>query len=384
MSYTYYICWYIADEDKDTIRGNVTGVLKMKYILDQMQVCGISPYVVSLAQQVKRGFFRPKRKNVFGGGVPLMYLAGFNGLGRLGRIINNIIKLVELFFFLVFSVKKSDKIILYHNYPQTRFVAFIKRLISAEVIIEAEELYGYSPAADRPWVEKEIKAVKRMDAFICVNEAMPRMLGLPEGKYVVNYGAGVIPARTVERINDGKIHVVYAGTIEAYKQGASTAVEAARYLAGNYVMHIIGFGGAKQIQLLKQKIDEVNKSLHRQAVVFDGCLTGKELDDYLFRCHIGLSSNVMRPNFANNSFPSKVITYMCHDLSVVLGYAEAFYDVPMSEGWTFYHEFTPNKIAEAIMSAQVVPEGYYHGRIHDMNKALQQFFKKQVLESSQR
>lgn len=384
MSYTYYICWYIADEDKDTIRGNVTGVLKMKYILDQMQASGISPYVVSLAQQVKRGFFRPKRKNVFGGGVPLMYLAGFNGLGRLGRIINNIIKLVELFFFLVFSVKKSDKIILYHNYPQTRFVAFIKRLISAEVIIEAEELYGYSPAADRPWVEKEIKAVKRMDAFICVNEAMPRMLGLPEGKYVVNYGAGVIPARTVERINDGKIHVVYAGTIEAYKQGASTAVEAARYLADNYVMHIIGFGGAKQIQLLKQKIDEVNKTLHRQAVVFDGCLSGKELDDYLFGCHIGLSSNVMRPNFANNSFPSKVITYMCHDLSVVLGYAEAFYDVPMSEGWTFYHEFTPNKIAEAIMSAQVVPEGYYHDRIHDMNKALQQFLKKQVLYTHDR
>ena len=213
---------------------------------------------------------------------------------------------------------------------------------------------------------------------------MPRMLGLPEGKYVVNYGAGVIPARTVERRNDGKIHVVYAGTIEAYKLGASTAVEAARYLADNYVMHIIGFGGAKQIQLLKQKINEVNKTLHRQAVVFDGCLSGKELDDYLFGCHIGLSSNVMRPNFANNSFPSKVITYMCHDLSVVLGYADAFYDVPMSEGWTFYHEFTPMKIAEAIMSAQVVPEGYYHGRIHDMNKALQQFFKKQVLESSQR
>ena len=75
---------------------------------------------------------------------------------------------------------------------------------------------------------------------------------------------------------------------------------------------------------------------------------------------------------------------MCHDLSVVLGYAEAFYDVPMSEGWTFYHEFTPMKIAEAIMSAQVVPEGYYHGRIHDMNKALQQFFKKQVLYTHDR
>ena len=83
-------------------------------------------------------------------------------------------------------------------------------------------------------------------------------------------------------------------------------------------------------------------------------------------------------NFANNSFPSKVITYMCHDMSVVLGYAEAFYNVPMSEGWTFYHEFTPPKIAEAIMSAPIVPIGYYHTRILDMNKELQHFLKRYI------
>lgn len=380
-SYTYYICWFIADEDKATFRGNVTGVLKMRYVVNQMQASGVSPYVVSLAQQAGKGFFGALRKTVMGGDVPLMYLAGFNGLGALGRIINNIIKLVELFFLLVFRVQRTDKVVLYHNYPQTRFVAFIKRWIRADVIVEVEELYGYSPTEDRPWVEKEIRTVKRMDAFICVNEGMPRLLGLQEGSYVVNYGAGVIPQRTAARRNDGKIHVVYAGTIEAYKQGATTAVEAARYLTDNYVMHIIGFGEDEQIRRLGQRIDEVNQSQHRQAVVYDGCLSGDELDAYLFGCHIGLSSNVMRPNFANNSFPSKVITYMCHDLSVVLGYAEAFYNVPMSEGWTFYHEFTPETISAAIMSAPVVPEGYYHARIQQMNDDLRQFFKAQVMPS---
>ena len=382
MSRTYYICWYIADEDGDTFRGNVTGVLKMKYVIGQMQASGVSPYVVSLAQPARKGFFRSRRKHLPGGHVPLLYLAGFKGWGRLGRIINNGLKLAELFCLLVFGAKKSDTVVLYHNYPQTRFVAAIKRWIRANVIVEVEELYGYSPTADRPWVGKEISAVRRMDAFICVNEGMPKLLGLQEGSYVVSYGAGVIPDRTAARRTDGKIHVVYAGTIEAYKQGASTAAEAARYLADNYVMHIIGFGEAAQIGLLKQKIDEVNKSLNRQAVCYDGRLSGEELDAYLFGCHIGLSSNVMRPHFANNSFPSKVVTYMCHDLSVVLGYAEAFYDVPMSEGWTFYHEFTPKQIASAIMSAPVVPEGYYHDRIHAMNQALQQFLQRQVAKHS--
>ena len=151
----------------------------------------------------------------------------------------------------------------------------------------------------------------------------------------------------------------------------------AKHLSDNYVMHIIGFGDEENIKLLRQQIESLNKSLNRKAVTYDGYYSGKDLDNYLFGCHIGLSSNVMRPNFANNSFPSKVITYMCHDLSIVLGYAEAFYDVPMAEGWTFYHEYTTEKIADAIMSARVVPEGYYHARIQKMNEALQQFLRQQ-------
>lgn len=377
-SYVYYICWYISDKDKESYKGNVTGVLKMKYVVEQMEASGVSPYIVSLAQQEKRGFCRSVRKILPNGGVPLLYFAGFNGLGQFGKMFNSVIKIVQLFFFLVFKVNSTDKIVLYHNYPQTRFVSRIKPLIRADVIIEVEELYGYSPTADKPWVNKEIKAVKSMDAFICVNEGMPQLLGLPKERFVVNYGAGIIPVRTVRRRDDGKIHVVYAGTIEAYKRGASTAVEVAKYLPNNYVMHIIGFGEEENIRLLRKRIDEVNNSLNRKAVEYDGYYSGEALDTYLFGCHIGLSSNVMRPNFANNSFPSKVITYMCHDLSVVLGYAEAFYGVPMSEGWTFYHEFTPGKIAEAIMSAQVMPEGYYHTRIEKMNLELQHFLERQV------
>ncbi len=52
-SHAYYICWYIADEDNETYKGNVTGVLKMKYVISQMQASGISPYVVSLATVFK-------------------------------------------------------------------------------------------------------------------------------------------------------------------------------------------------------------------------------------------------------------------------------------------------------------------------------------------
>ena len=84
----------------------------------------------------------------------------------------------------------------------------------------------------------------------------------------------------------------------------------------------------------------------------------------------------MRANFANNSFPSKVITYMCHDLSVVLGYAKAFYDVPIAKGWSFYMEHDPQKIAEAITKTQIAPKGQYIELVKEMDQELIDFIKR--------
>ena len=143
-----------------------------------------------------------------------------------------------------------------------------------------------------------------------------------------------------------------------------------------YILHILGFGSGENMQKLQNRITEINEEAGCERVQYNGYKSGKELDDFLFSCHIGLSSNVMRPNFANNSFPSKVITYMCHDLAVVLGYAKAFYDVPMSKGWQFYHEHTPEAIAQAVGNVEIKPVGYYHPSIERMNNQLQSFFKK--------
>ena len=374
----YYIGWFISDEDMGLFKGNVPGNLKMKYVMGQMRECGIKPHIVSLAQQKKRGFYSTICKKLEQSGIRVTYFAGINGTGLFIRKLDGLIKRLELLWYLFVVINKNDSVVLYHSYPYTKFISKFKKLLKYDITIEVEELYGFSAVADRPWVGDEIEAVRKMDRFICVNEGIPKLLGLKKGQFVVNYGVGIIPPRNVERRNDGKIHVVYAGTIETLKLGAITAVDSAPYLTDDYVIHIIGFGTEDNIQRLKSHIEEVNSQCGTNRVEYNGYYSGEELDRFLFGCHIGLSSNVMRPNFANNSFPSKVITYMCHDLTVVLGYAESFYDVPMSKGWTFYHEFVPKTIADAIMASKVLPIGYYHESIHKMNNDLQSFLNKIV------
>lgn len=375
----YYIGWFISDEEKDLFNGNVPGNLKMKYVIEQMLQSGIMPYVVSLAQQRKKGLYCTLRKRLHYKDIPVLYLAGFNGFGNFGKKLDGLIKRIMLLWYLLFVIRKFDSVVLYHSYPFTKFISKFKYLLRYKITIEVEEFYGYSATADRPWVEDEVKTVSKMDNFICVNEGIPKLLGLKRNQYVVNYGVGKIPPRNAERRKDGKIHIVYAGTIETFKLGAVTAVDTAPYLTDNYVIHIIGFGTDENIQRLKEHIDEINSQCGSKRVEYNGYYSGEELDKFLFGCHIGLSSNVMRPNFANNTFPSKVITYMCHDLSVVLGYADVFYDVPISKGWTFYHEFSPQVIAETIMATEVVPIGFYHQSIMNMNADLQSFIKNNIL-----
>ena len=371
----HYVGWYIAEGDEKRYVGNVPGRLKMRYVMRLLHDSGLEIDVLSLVERNKNGVWG--KKYVDDNGIRINYVAGIRWSGN--KIIERINKLYrkrQLISFLTRTCKADDIIILYHSVEYTKIVAKIKKRIKSTVVSEVEEIYGYSPIEDKPGVFDEINAIKKMDYFITVNRGLARTLGVDAKRCVTSYGVCIVPPRTVKRIDDGRIHVVYAGTIEKKKLGALTAVETARYLPQNYVMHIIGFGKEDAKNTMLELIERINaeSSVHAK-VQYDGYLTGESLDQYLYKCHIGLSSNVMRPNFANNSFPSKVITYMCHDLAVVLGYAEAFYDVPESEGWTFYMSHNPQAIAEAICNCNCVSEGYYHEIIDRMNMDLVAFFK---------
>lgn len=124
------------------------------------------------------------------------------------------IKKIIFTYYFLFNFSAEDTLVLYHSVELTLLVAKLKRLVKRNVIIEVEEIYGYSAVTDRPWVEDEIDSIKKMDLHICVNDGIPQGLKLETGKFVVSLGVGNIPTRTIDRFNDGKIHVVYAGTIE--------------------------------------------------------------------------------------------------------------------------------------------------------------------------
>lgn len=372
MGKIHYIGWYIGENEFGRYTGNIPGMLKMRYVANMIKEAGLDVDIVSLASSKCFSFSHIIKQSH---GYSVKYPMSFGQKGKLGKLIDSYLKQIQFIYYVVFHVKKTDTILLYHSVAYTNLLRKLRRYLKRRVALEVEEVYGYSAQADRDWVNGELDGIKSMDYFLFVNSGIPRYLNIQKEDYVVSYGVGNMSSRTTERFNDGKIHIVYAGTIEQKKLGAFTAVDTARLLPDKYVMHILGFGKDDSIAVMNDKISE-NNTAGKCKIIYEGYKTGKELDDFLFKCHIGISTNVMRPNFANNSFPSKVITYMCHDLTVVLGYADAFKDAPFVDGWTFYYDHTPESIAAAIENASLVNEGFYRPMIKQMNEDLKQFLVK--------
>lgn len=370
----YYIGWYIAENDNDKYTGNVPGNLKMHYVANKIIEAGHSLRVLSLAHKKNCTFYGNKR--VVANNVDLTYIAGCSKNFFKGHLINNLIKQIILFFYILFVVKPQDTIVVYHSELITRLVAFVSMFVKRRIICEVEEVYGFSASGD-DWetVKKEFSSIKKYDSFILINDYLHEELEIPSNNYIPCYGVVNIPERRVERINDGYIHIVYAGTIEGKKKGAYQAVEAAEYLPKDYKLHVIGFGKQENINALKEKIEDVNRKQGYEMVIYDGFKSGDELDQYLYSCHIGISTYVLREAFANNSLPSKIFTYMCHDLAVVRGFAPAYEGTEIAQNWTFYYEDTAQDIAKAIMKAKIPPVGLNTEFLKKCDRNLIEFLK---------
>ena len=169
-------------------------------------------------------------------------------------------------------------------------------------------------------------------------------------QYIVVYGA-YEKVRDFPKYSDGKIHVVYAGAIETLNRGAFKAIESAQYTSDRIVMHIIGKGCSKDIQTALTLISEVNTRIGAEKVRYDGFFSGEDLDRYLSACHIGLGAYSIKDWYSNFIFPSKLLSYMVHNLKVVTGRSICYEESIIADNWYLYDYDDCECIARTIEKA---------------------------------
>lgn len=218
--------------------------------------------------------------------------------------------------------------------------------------MEVEEIYQDARDYSEYIKQSELNMFESADAYIFSTELLEQKLNHNHKPFVVIYGTYKVESQFVDKWDDGKIHVVYAGTFDPRKGGASAAVTAAMYLPSNYHLHVLGFGSENEVEDIKMKVNVVNEQA-KAVVTYEGLLLGRDYIEFIQRCHIGLSTQNPDAIFNATSFPSKILSYMANGLAVVSVKIDAVTQASIGNDINYYIKQSPEEIANTIMQVDI-------------------------------
>ena len=344
MKKIFYLGYYnLPDSGTNFV---LAAVNKMNYICEAVEKAGYSTEIVSASGAVEKKFCKSKKVKL----TDKTTLKLFSSLPRLNRIVSVIDRVIlktKLFLYMIKNTNKDSTVMVYHSLGYMSLVKRLKKLKGFKLIIEAEEIYG-DVIGDEKTSQKEYDFFKIADGFIFPTELLSEKVNTKKKPEVIIYGTYHIEKEMPKIFSDGKIHCVYAGTLDPRKGGAA-AVEAALFLNGDYHIHVLGFGNEKEKAEMLNIIDDISKKTEAK-ITYDGLLSGDEFTSFIQSCDIGFSTQSPDAAFNSTSFPSKILTYMVNGLRVVSIRIPAIEKSAVGKFMYYYDEQTPENIAKAIKS----------------------------------
>ena len=339
--------YYLIHFDNKTNR-NVTpsAITKGKYVASALASCSSEVEIVSLAYPTKDSqdeVYYQVSENVI-----CHLFKGKYSNNRIIRYLNHKLYDKKIRKYLKQNVKKDDIIVVYHSLANMKLVKYIKKNITDKIVYEVEEIYG-DVINDEKTKTKERKAFKNASSYIFSNDYLNSIINTKQLPYVTCYGTYEIPTLYKEAFNDNLIHCLYAGTL-AQNKGALNAINVAKYLPNNYLIHILGFGSEKDIADIKNAVNEVNNSYGTTKVIYEGLKLNEEYLKFIQKCQIGLCTQNIDAAFNTTSFPSKILSYMSNGLEVVGVNIAAIKNSKVGQYIQFYNVPDEKEIANAILN----------------------------------
>lgn len=339
--------YYLIHFDNKTNR-NVTpsAITKGKYVASALASCSSEVEIVSLAYPTKDSqdeVYYQVSENVI-----CHLFKGKYSNNRIIRYLNHKLYDKKIRKYLKQNVKKDDIIVVYHSLANMKLVKYIKKNITDKIVYEVEEIYG-DVINDEKAKTKELKAFKNASSYIFSNDYLNSIINTKQLPYVTCYGTYEIPTLYKESFNDNLIHCLYAGTL-AQNKGALSAINVAKYLPNNYLIHILGFGSEKDIADIKNAVNEVNDSYGTTKVIYEGLKLNEEYLKFIQKCQIGLCTQNIDAAFNTTSFPSKILSYMSNGLEVVGVNIAAIKNSKVGQYIQFYNVPDEKEIANAILN----------------------------------
>ena len=328
-----------------------SAVNKIKYMLKSFSKAYEEVCVFSFSRNIEEKFKIYPSELKHEGSVGIYFPLSWGGKGKLHTFSMIIWLRICLFLYLLKHAHKNEHVYVYHATAYGKSILWAKAIKKFKLILEVEEIYSDVQKTIRGLRDYEFSYINTADAFIFSTNLLDEKINKLNKPYIVINGTYEVEDIISGKFNDGKIHVVYAGTFDIRK-GSAAAAAAAEYLNKDYVLHICGFGTEKDKTDLLEIISQSNAK-HDCKIEFHGLLTGREYISFLQKCHIGLSTQNPNESFNATSFPSKILSYLANGLSVVSIRIPAIETSSVGKYVTYYDEQTPSQIADAIMNANI-------------------------------
>lgn len=339
----YYLIHFDNKKNRNVTPSAIT---KGKYVASALASCSSEVEIVSLAYPTKDSqdeVYYQVSENVI-----CHLFKGKYSNNRIIRYLNHKLYDKKIRKYLKQNVKKEDIIVVYHSLANMKLVKYIKKNVTDKIVYEVEEIYG-DVINDEKAKIKELKAFKNASSYIFSNDYLNTIINTKQLPYVTCYGTYEIPTLYKESFNDNLIHCLYAGTL-AQNKGALNAINVAKYLPNNYLIHILGFGSEKDIADIKNAVNEVNNSYGTTKVIYEGLKLNEEYLKFIQKCQIGLCTQNIDAAFNTTSFPSKILSYMSNGLEVVGVNIAAIKNSKVGQYIQFYNVPDEKEIANAILN----------------------------------
>ena len=320
---------------------------KMESIAEALIDAGFKVEIISTAVGTNEKFFIARGETIKKSNyLSAHYFPTLGGTNKIFRAVRRLISDFCLLKFLLLDLKKGEPLIVYHSFGYRNLLILAKKIRKFKLILELEEVYQDVLPLSKKAKQWEFDTFAMADAYIFPTELLNKAINKTNKPYTIILGTYHVEPVIESPEDDGKIHVVYAGTFDPRKGGARAAAAAA-YLPNNYVFNICGFGSPEETNYVIKTVNDINLKSPGKAK-YHGTLKGKDYISLLQKCHIGLSTQNLEASFNATSFPSKILSYMANGLEVVTVDIPAIRESEIGNYLHYYHKQEPKDMAEAI------------------------------------
>lgn len=355
-----------------------------EYMIDIFREIDDLQIVCPARTRNSRGRYRGRKTNINDNTILIMPFT-FGVKTPIGRALAISFNLFWLFIYLLFHTRKNETVIAYHSLSTMLPVRLLKKLRKINLIMEIREFYSDARQEYEEFGQnmeklhkKEMKYFQLADKYIFPSEVLNSIVNIKNKPYAIAPGIynAEIDSR-VQKSKDGKIHIVYAGTLRKSK-GVYDAIEVTTKLPENYCVHILGSAEKERLEFVKNEIKRLSE-VSTAGLVFEGELRGQEFNRFLQKCHIGLSPQNKDADFNATSFPSKILTYLSNGLDVVSVRIPAIETSPVGKYLYYYNGNDIDSLADTILSIDVQKTNSKRKLLNDLDNELRNCIKQLIL-----